>query len=120
MEHVDKLRVIILEMKQLVKQCEALVKNNHAQDRGDYQQFNSILDYIRYMTTYTSMHEQEYQMKYIIVQSLHEEESPFVLNTYMISWKKQPFRNMDVLRGMEMEWNRDEKMRAKLGLVNVI
>jgi len=74
------------------------------------------MDYVRFVSVYVSMHENDYDMKCAIVQSIHEEESNFVLNSYLISWKKQPFRNVDVLRGMEMEWNRDEKMRAKLGL----
>lgn len=113
---------ILLEMKNILKEAQNTVQNHvhstqqmmEAQNRGQYGFLCSVMDYIKFMNQYVQMYENEYDMKNIIVQSLHEEETIYVLNSYMISWKKQPFRNIKVLKNMEMEQNRDEKMRAKL------
>lgn len=113
---------ILLEMKNILKEAQNTVQNHvhsrqqmmEVQNRGQYGFLCSVMDYIKYMNQYVKMYENEYDMKNIIVQALHEEETIYVLNSYMISWKKQPFRNFKMLKNIEMEQNRDEKMRSKL------
>ena len=83
-------------------------------DKGPYFLQSNAMDYVRFAETYLSMYENELDFKTITIQSIHEMESQYVLNTYMIAWKKQCFIDDQKIRQMEMEFFMHDKAATNL------
>ena len=83
-------------------------------NKGDYCMFSNAFDYVRYATTYLTMLENELDFKTITFQSINETESQYVLNTYIIAWKKQSFIDENKLRQLEMEFFMHDKVSTNL------
>jgi hypothetical protein len=108
-------------MKERTRSCKIQINDftptqltKQALDRGPYGTLLCPIDYIDIMEQYIGMLDQELDTKTTILFSLHEQESSFVLNTYLITWKKQPFQDAATLRGIDMRLNMNEKMKNKI------
>ncbi|KAG2383252.1 hypothetical protein C9374_004589 [Naegleria lovaniensis] len=100
---------VVTNLKEIVSRMKLTMIHSKEHDRGallmkgPYHMLNNAIDYIRYAEDYISMFENELDFKSITFQSMHEMESQYVLNTYLIAWKKQSFIDEKKLRYLEME-----------------
>lgn len=100
---------IVENLKEIVSRMKLKMINSKEHDsqtllsKGPYHMLSNAMDYIRYAEDYISMFENELDFKSITFQSINEMESQYVLNTYLIAWKKQSFMDEKKLRYLEME-----------------
>jgi hypothetical protein len=108
----DKLKNCKLQLNDQIQTPTQLVK--YALDQGQYSVQLSSLDYIDIMQQYITIFDQELDVKTVITFSLHEQEKSFILNTYLLTWKKQPFYDPFQITSIDMRLNTHEKMKNKI------
>ncbi|KAL0485344.1 hypothetical protein AKO1_007532 [Acrasis kona] len=112
-EVVEKHYDLLTQMKKTITKCKqhmnSQIDSNHqyiaSSDKGPYNTLINTFDRIEMMQNYINMFEQEFDIKSTIVNSLNEQEKSYVLNTYLITWRKQPFYDSNIIKRMSMQNN---------------
>lgn len=117
-ECINKLSHIVNEMKKIIQSCKKNVykldRIEDIIDKGEFSSTCSIHDYIQFMSIICSMYEQELDSKELIVMSLHEQESSFILSNYNICWKTMPFIDENIIQFIQQQISMDEQTKFKL------
>jgi hypothetical protein len=101
---------ILLSMIGLIQTSKS--EKNLNSSKGDFFCQLSDYDYISFMEIIVEMYQQEQDVKEILFYSLHENENPLVLSSYIITWKSLPF--IKDLEEMNEAIELNERMNSKL------